>query len=203
MGETKDKIASVLSLDISAHSKVFLPAKEVRIPFQAAAQGCSATLIPVEACSSAPILQGASELGRLEFADNFDLICAIAVHLGIKRQDIMAGIRRAQHDIGRLRVWCYRHADPKRALYLVNAFAANDPESTFQVLVRVMDLLPAAAGNIVGILNLRTDRLPSTVQWISVLRDGALQQFRQLFVIGDHSRIVQRRLPGVRAIKAA
>lgn len=203
MGETEDKIASVLSLDISAHSKVFLPAKEDRVPFQAAAQRCGATLIPVEARSSGPILQSAPELGRLEFADNFDLACAIAVHLGIKRQNIIEGIRRAQHDIGRLRVWCYRHANPERALYLVNAFAANDPESTFQVLAKVRVLLPAAAGNIVGILNLRADRLPRTVQWISVLRDGALQQFRRLFVVGDHSRVVQRRLPGVRLIKAA
>jgi poly-gamma-glutamate synthase PgsB/CapB len=202
MGETEDQIASVLSLDIYEHSRVFLPAKEDRVPFQAVAQRCGATLIPVEARSSEPILQSEPELGRLEFADNFDLVYAIAVHLGIRRQHIIEGIRRAQHDIGRLRVWRYRHADPERAVYLVNAFAANDPESTFQVLAKVMDLLPAAAGNVVGILNLRADRLPRTVQWISVLRDGALQQFRRLFVVGDHSRVVQRRLPGVCAIKA-
>jgi gamma-polyglutamate synthase len=202
MGATEDKIASVLSLDICAHSTVFLPAGEIRPMFSAAAEGCNATLIPVETGGSAPLLQSASGSNRLEFADNLDLVCAVATHLGIKRQSIIEGIRKARHDVGRLKVWRYRPADQTRDLYLVNAFAANDPESTFQVLDKVMAMLPTASGNVFGILNLRADRPARTVQWIAALKDEAPRGFQQLFVVGGHARVFQRQLPRARVLKA-
>jgi poly-gamma-glutamate synthase PgsB/CapB len=201
MGETEDAIASVLSLDICSRSTVFLPEKNIHASFRAEAERCHANLIPVKAGSSSPLLHSAPDLGRIEFPENLDLAYAVSAYFGISEQKIIEGIRKAQHDVGRLGVWVYRPSDRQQTCYLVNAFAANDPESTFQVLSRVTDMLPSASGNIIGILNVRPDRLPRTVQWISVLRDGGVDRFRQLFVTGDHAGIVKRRLPGARALK--
>jgi poly-gamma-glutamate synthase PgsB/CapB len=201
MGETEDAIASVLSLDICPDSTVFLPEANKYASFRAEAERCNANLIPVKAGSSSPLLSSAPDLGRIEFSENLDLIYAVSAHFGIGEQQIIEGVRKAQRDVGRLGVWVYHPGDQKQTCYLVNAFAANDPESTFRVLSRVTDMLPAVSGNIIGILNVRPDRLPRTAQWISVLKNGGLRRFRQLFVTGDQAGIVKRRLPGARALK--
>jgi poly-gamma-glutamate synthase PgsB/CapB len=202
MGETEDEIASVLCLDICEQSTVFVPEHGNRTAFRAEAARRGARLLAVPAGSSTSLLAEAPDLGRLEFAENLELVEAVATHLGVRRDQIIAGIRNARHDVGRLKIWRYHPGHDSRTCYLVNAFAANDPESTLQVLNKVAETIPSAAGNIVGILNLRSDRLPRTLQWISALRDGALNLFQRLFVTGDCSAYVRRRLPGAQALKA-
>jgi poly-gamma-glutamate synthase PgsB/CapB len=201
MGETEDEIASVLSLDICAQSTAFVPEREDRESFRAEALRCNAALTRIASGASAWLRLDAPDLDRLEFTDTLDLVCAVANHLGISREKIIAGIRNAHHDIGRLRVWRYHPGSSTQTCYLVNAFAANDPESTFKVLARVTETVPAAAGGIIGILNLRADRLPRTVQWMAALKNGGLNRFNRLFVTGDHAGIVRRRVPGVRVLK--
>ena len=202
MGGTAGQIASVLSLDICARSAVFLPAKEDRAEFRAEAQNRGATVTSVGAGASSSLLKDAPGLRELEFEENLDLVCAIATHLGVGRLAILEGIRNARHDIGRLRIWRYDAPEPKRTLFLVNAFAANDPESTLQVLDKVAGMLPTESGKVVGVLNLRADRAARTMQWISALKGGGLQRFSKLYVTGDYPRAVQRRLPGTLVLKA-
>jgi gamma-polyglutamate synthase len=202
MGKTEAQIASVLSLDIGRRSRVFLPAVEDCASFRAEALRCEAELIPVRVGSAAGILEGDPASGRSEFADNLDLVCAIASHLGLDRKDIIAGIRKAKHDIGRMKVWRHQPAGSDRTFFLVNAFAANDPESTLQVLAKVRDSLPGPSGPVVGVFNLRADRLPRTLQWISALRDGALRHFSRIYLVGDHTPAIRRRLPEARGIRS-
>jgi poly-gamma-glutamate synthase PgsB/CapB len=202
MGETETKIASVLALDICPRSTVFLPGKEDCAPFRAEAQHCGAEVIPVAPGSSASILQEAAGVNTLEFPDNLDLACAVAEHLGVRREIILEGVRKAQHDIGRLKVWVHHATDPERTCYMVNAFAANDPESTIQVLAKVTEMIPAVSQNTIGVLNLRADRLPRTLQWISALNSGMSHHFKKLYLVGDHSHIIRRRLPEAYPLQA-
>ena len=197
MGETEDEIASVISLGICRGSEVFLPAGENRPAFRAEAQRCGAKLVAVAPGSSVTMLRFAPDVSRLEFRENLDLAVAVGTRFGIGPPKIIEGIRKARQDIGRLRVWTYRHAGCGSALYLVNAFAANDPDSTFQVLHMVAEALPSAAENIIGVLNLRSDRVPRTVQWLAFLKQGHFQRFRQLFVTGGSCGWFRRKLPGV------
>ncbi len=201
MGETEAQIASVLSLDICRRSQVFLPAREDCASFRAEASRCDAVLMPVQSGSSAKLLREAHDLSRVEFSDNLDLVCAIAGHLGVDPQDIIAGIRKAKHDIGRLGLWRYRPADSDSTFFLASAFAANDPESTLKVLAKVAGMVPAPPAGIVGVFNLRADRLPRTMQWLSILRGGARSRFGKLYLVGDHTHAIRRLLPGARALK--
>ncbi len=196
MGETEDQIASVLSLAVCPRSTVFLPEAENRTSVRAEADRYHATVMPVAVGVAAPLLQNSPDLARREFAGNLDLVFAVANHFGIPEPVIISGIRRAQHDIGGLRIWSLPPGITPSGCYLVNAFAANDPESTFQALAQVTESYPQAAGNIIGILNLRADRAPRTLQWIAALKNGALRRFRRLFVTGGHAAAVRRRLPG-------
>ncbi len=120
---------------------------------------------------------------------------AVASRLGIDPRIVGEGIRKAQHDVGRLKILLYRKADPDRACYFVNAFAANDPESTLRVLGKAINIAPAAAGNIIGVLNLRADRLARTMQWINVLRGETSLRFKKLYIVGEHTGAIRRRLP--------
>jgi poly-gamma-glutamate synthase PgsB/CapB len=202
MGETENGIASVLSLDICPGSAVFLPAHEAYPSFRAEAERCGATLTLVAGGFAADFLQKPADLSGLEFSENLDLVCAVVKHLGIRAPAILEGIRKTQHDVGRLRLWRYHPGGSEHTVYLVNAFAANDPASTWQVLGKITAAIPDAAGNVVGVFNLRADRLPRTLQWISVLRDGAQRPFKKVYLVGDHSRVIRRRLPEAHAIRS-
>jgi poly-gamma-glutamate synthase PgsB/CapB len=200
MGETESGIASVLALDICPGSTTFLPRHELCPAFRAEAQRCGAALSPVAGGFASDFLQNPADPAGLEFGENLDLVCAIAAHLGIRPAVVTEGIRNARHDIGRVRVSRYLRSDGSAPIYLVNAFAANDPASTLQVLEKVAAAHPEAAGNVVGVFNLRKDRLPRTLQWISVLNEKRDRPFRKIYLVGDHTSVIRRRLPGAHAI---
>ncbi len=201
MGETEEEIASVLSLDICPKSTVFVPEKDNRPSFRAEAARCGASLVPVQRDASAGLLESAPDLSGFEFQGDLDLVYAVANHLGINGAKVVDGIRKAQHDIGKLDVRVYRPDEAAQPLYLINAFAANDPESTFEALSKVAGIVPEAAGNLIGILNLRADRARRSLQWISVLRAGAARRFRRLFVTGGHAALVCRGVPEARLLR--
>ena len=197
MGKTEAQIASVLGLAICPGAAVFLPEAAVRDCFQGEARRCGATLVPVAPGAAAAILEQAPGLARQEFAANLDLVFAVASHFGIAATTILEGLRKAQHDIGGLKIWRFSPDAAHPPWLLINAFAANDPESTFQVMSRVSEIFPQAGSGMTGILNLRADRAARTLQWIEALKQGGLGRFRRLYVTGGHARVVRRRLPGV------
>jgi poly-gamma-glutamate synthase PgsB/CapB len=202
MGETEDEIASVLSLDICRDAEVYLPEAEARESFRAECRRCRASLHEVPGSASRTILQGEAGPGAFEFEQNIDLACAVAIRLGVDVKTIREGIRRVRYDIGGLRVWRYRPEDSGGTCYLVNAFAANDPQSTMELLSKVTPALSPPPGGVIGILNLREDRPARTLQWVSFLREGALDNFGRLFVAGRDASVARRRLPGALPLRS-
>jgi len=103
MGGTEDEIASVLSLGFTPGATVFVPEKENRQGFVAAAEELHGELIEVTGRSA----------GSADFPENLDLAWAVGRHLGISEEVIAAGIRDATADAGAVRVWEQRPAiDP-------------------------------------------------------------------------------------------
>jgi poly-gamma-glutamate synthase PgsB/CapB len=201
MGDSAEDIASVLGLDVPPKSTVFVPEQAPYSPFVDAVGDSGGTLFKVARGVAAPLCEMAPDLAKREFLDNLDIAYSVARHLNIDHRIILKGILKAQHDIGRLKVWIARSADRERSFYLVNAFAANDPESTFQILSKVLELLPAASDKVIGVLNLRADRLPRTLQWIKALKHDAMRRFSRLYVTGGHCSMLRRRLPYVEILR--
>ncbi len=197
MGGTAENIASVLSLGIPPDSVVFVPEQALQRPFSEAADLTGSMLLTVTPGIASHLLQTAPDLARREFPENLDLAYALARHLKISDDTILSGILKAQFDIGKLRVWRARYKDRDACFYLANAFAANDPSSTLQILSKLLESLPGSTDRVTGILNLRADRLPRTLQWIAALRAGALSRFSRLYVVGDGCGMVRRQLPDV------
>ncbi len=203
MGESEDEIASVIGLDIAPNAIAFVPEQACLPPIEAAVHRSGGSLVRITPGSAAPFLDPAPDALRKEFGANLDLVCAIARHLKIDRETALRGILKTSHDVGRLRVWAASRDGGSGTIYLVNAFAANDPESTMEILSMVLETVPEASDKVVGVLNVRADRLSRTLQWIEILKRGASGRFCRLFVIGDHGSLVRRRVAGVEVLRGS
>jgi hypothetical protein len=158
-------------------------------------------LIIVEEGISSPLLQDAPELKRKEFPDNLDLVYALGKHLHIDQKVILNGIRQAKFDIGKFKIWKYRSPETQKTCYCVNGFAANDPESTVQVITKVIEILPPTATSLIGLLSLRSDRGDRTKQWLKFLSSGAFEGFSRIYVTGAHAKIAGRKLKSASILK--
>ena len=190
MGNTREGVASVISLDVPSGSRVFVPEHECLPAFREAMRENGAELVEVPAETATGY-----EVRDTDFPENLHLVFAAARSLGLDDEMILKGIRHARQDIGALQIWRYELPGLKNACVAVNAFAANDPESTLLVQRQVMTGLGDDAGQCIGLMNLRADRGDRTIQWAEALADGALREFSRLYLCGLHAPALARRLP--------
>lgn len=202
MGETKEEIAAVYSQDISEKAKVFILEKDNHPLFASTVAKAGGELFPVRQGMPSPLVRLAPELKRRGFNDNLDLVCALAEHLGIDQRAVISGIRKVRQDIGELRIWKYRSRKTNKTCYFANGFAANDPESTLEVIRRVKEELPGTSEKLIGLLSLRSDRADRTAQWIEALASNRFDGLSTIYVTGAHSRIFQRKLKTAKVLKS-
>jgi gamma-polyglutamate synthase len=202
MGNTPGEIAAVFCLDIPEKATVFALEGECRAPIEARVRDAAGKLLRVPSGFSSRLQCLAPESARMEFVDNLDLVCALAKHLGIAESTVCNGITRSRPDIGKLRVWKYQDGDAAKSCYLVNGFAANDPESSLQVVRMVKNRLPDAARQWAGLLSLRADRADRTAQWIEALRGGMFDCLSRIYVTGAHSGIVARTVRSAHVLRS-
>ena len=198
MGEKEEDIARILHLDFADGAEVYVPQEHQRYldPKTFQARSLRLTLVP-----RTPVLSPAdpkSALPRGEFSENLDLVAAVARRLNIDDAVIVRGIQNAIYDIGRFKIWNLK-LNGKR-IFVVNAFAANDPDSTMKVLEKAHEILAGKAGVYTGLLNLRADRPDRTVQWIDALNSGMAKEFVQIYVLGGHANVVKRKVDTTRTI---
>lgn len=201
MGKEKEEIAKVFTLDISQKAKVFIPEKENRPLFWDAVKTTNGELVCVQEGISTPLQRFAPELKQKQFSENIDLVYALGKHLNIDQKVILAGLKNVKHDIGAFKIWKYRSQKVQKTFYFVNGFAANDPESTLQVLSKVKEILPSASDKLIGLLSLRSDRGDRTIQWTEALKKGAINWFNRTYVTGTHARIVKQKLKRINILK--
>ena len=194
MGHTEDEIGGVLALDIPEGAKVFIPESEIRPAFHEAAYRMRAEIMPVQAGISAKLSGHDSEIMCQDFLENLDLTYTVATHLGIGKVDIARGIRNTEKDIGALSVWRIKSIKSDKFIYAINAFAANEPESTNEIISIVENALTDASSEKIGIVNMRSDRGDRTQQWMEALNTHFGSHFCKLYYVGSQSRILQRRL---------
>ncbi len=168
--------------------RAFLPEAEWEQAFQELVTRGGGEVVRVPEGVSRPP-QGCGEFGA-----NLDLVWAAARVLGVKEEVIREGIRKAQGDVGTLKGWRYFHDQTPDSWLLVNAFAANDPESTMGIHRRLLESQRLGPEACIGLLSLRSDRGDRSLQWAEALEAGALVGFRRLFVAGLHARALRYRL---------
>jgi gamma-polyglutamate synthase len=185
LGSTRSSVAEVLALDVPPGAQVLVPAAECEAEFRRRVAAAGASLIEVPA----RVRDGSSALST-----NEELVRAAAERLGVGAAAIQRGIAEARYDSGALRVWRVQEDRPGAGCLLINAFAANDPESTALVYDSTMASLDVPAERCIGLLNLRADRADRTLQWLHALAGGMAEQFGQIIICGDHAFAASRRL---------
>ncbi len=128
--------------------------------------------------------------GHYEWPINAALALAVCCHAGASRERALEGMRSVRPDVGALSAW--RWGGATRSWIAVNAFAANDPQSTREAL-RVARERWAPRSACIGLLNLRRDRGDRTMQWIDALEHEEIA-LDGLIIVGHLPWIVRRRL---------
>ena len=109
-------------------------------------------------------LQG---FNHIEHPENLALSLAVCESLGIPRDQALAGMRKAQPDPGALRVW--QLESQGRRFAFVNAFAANDPQSTKTIWHMIKDHPGLSYDHVCAFLNTRSDRISRTGQLLDLI----------------------------------
>jgi len=124
----------------------------------------------------------------IEHRENVALSLAICEHLEVDRKTALKGMYQAIPDSGALR--CFHVEAFKKQMFFYNAFAANDPDSTYMVWQKVRDEIGIEGTRII-LLNTRQDRLDRARQ----LADMAARKFTDeidfLFLIGQSTEVVE------------
>ncbi|MCX6134511.1 MAG: poly-gamma-glutamate synthase PgsB [Ignavibacteriales bacterium] len=187
MGETGPEIASVFTKALPRGSSVYVP-EEYAPLFLSSQEGPIVVRV-------LPVAKENTRLGATEFAENMDLVTAVSKDLGVADEVLARGMENVPYDIGKLRIW--KHKVSGKTVFLVNAFAANDPDSTMIIYDQVARALSAAPSSFSGLLNLRHDRADRTIQWIESLHEGAASRFKRIYAIDGHANVLRRNIHSV------
>ncbi len=196
LGKTKNEIAYAFALAIPEKSTVIIPEEEFYPVFEQRAKKANAKLILVP--QNLRIVRNAieEESPVHEFEQNFRIAMAVAKFLGKDQKKAYRAAKRTSPDFGSLKVWQADVDSPLRGWSFVSAFAANDPESTWDVLVKLESRGLFKGKKRIGLINLRKDRGGRTMQWFGALQGKEANGFDRLFFVGDHAHALRNKLRG-------
>jgi len=194
MGRSKEEIARCFAFSIPENTAVFIGGGGYFPLFDEAARKRNSKVIKVDKESFRENFEPQKNFLPLEFEENIRLALAVAEFLGVEKETALRGLKKAIPDFGSLKVWIRDFGSPPRKIFLVSAFAANDPESTRAVLTSVREKISIEKRKVIALLNLRKDRGDRTVQWMEALKAGAFPEFEKIFLNGDHSYVLKRKL---------
>lgn len=120
----------------------------------------------------------------VEHPENVALACKVCELAGVERESALAGMYTATPDLGALHI--VHLAFYAKEIDFVNAFAANDPDSTLVIWERVLNLFPGERQHVV-ILNCREDRPQRSVALGEVL--PRLKGIHRILLTGSGTRM--------------
>lgn len=122
--------------------------------------------------------------------ENLALALAVCEHIGIPRQVALRGMIELPREVGSFRI-VHFVVEGKRLVF-VNAFAANDPQST-QILLEKALLCLGQNLPIIGLFNHRRDRFFRARMFADFVKGAG---FARVFLIGDRLPRSRRLFPG-------
>jgi len=193
MGETRDEIAACMAAAFPRNGIVVIPEEEVLPIFTERAAALGTKLVVARKDR-----EGAADPGtRAEagvFAKNLRLAVEVARVLGVDDAPARRGMSVSKPDFGSLRAWDAPDGGSGRPMGFINAFAANDPDSTQEALAGILEDPGFSGRTVLGLLNLRWDRGDRTLQWARSFEEGAFDVFERVAIIGGPARAFVRRV---------
>jgi len=199
IGKSKDEIARCFASVIPEKSTVFIPEEEFYPVFQMKAEkaGTKLLLVPPGLSNNIP---------ASEFEQNFRLALAVVEFLGKDRDKAYLAAVQATPDFGGLKIWKAKKDSSVTGWHFVSIFAANDPETTKDVLVKLEKRGLFKGKKRIGLLNMRKDRGGRTMQWFNALQEDEALTFDRLVFVGEHAlamkdKLQQRIKPEITVLK--
>jgi poly-gamma-glutamate synthase PgsB/CapB len=193
-GGSLPEIAELFRNDIHPGSTVVIPEKEINEFIVNGIRKNGARLVTAPAGSSRE-LHLDDRISSVQFGANLEAVIAASRLQGIPDATIRQGICDTRLDIGQLGIF-RKHLDGRK-IWFVNAFAANDPVSTRQVIERTFHILDGETNSrpeSMGLIALRPDRGERSHQWLDYLCTEGSDLFSQIYVSGIHSHIFTKKL---------
>jgi gamma-polyglutamate synthase len=194
VGESLREISELFINDIFPGSKVIVSEDEMNEFIHRGIKQKKAQLIVAQPGTGEQLRQSGT-VSVKQLNSNLALIIAAAHLQGIPDNTILQGILDTHLDIGQTDI--FRHVHIDRKIWLVNAFAANDPVSTVQIIQLTNALLTpemTSPPEIVGLIALRSDRGERSRQWLNYLKGDGKDLFSRTYVTGAHSHIFKNKL---------
>lgn len=186
MGRTLPEIAGVLAETIPAGQHVFTAENIITGIVQEHADKRHAVMhVTTEDGVSTDEMKGFT---YIEHRENVALALSVCQHLGIDRQAALAGMYSATPDAGVLRRFTVEGFGKRLTFY--NAFAANDPDSTYLVWKRLRDETGFEGTRIV-LLNTRQDRMDRARQLAELAGKRLHADMDYLMLIGQSTEVVK------------
>jgi poly-gamma-glutamate synthase PgsB/CapB len=186
MGRTKRQAAASLAAVIPPGATVFVPETEFYPEFGRAAERVGSNIVKVRSSQARDAQTPHTPPASGSFPEDVDIVLAVARHLGLPEDTARRGMARARSDFGSLKAWEAPLGRSAVPWLLVNAFAANEPESTGLVIERLRGGLSLSGRPLLGILNFRDDRGDRTRQWVEAMDRGFFSGFKKIYLIGAH-----------------
>lgn len=186
MGHTLDEIAETLGRTIPDHEHLFTSENVIPGTLQKMAEKKNTVIHFAD-----PESVGMDEMRGfryIEHRENVALALDVCRHLHIDRQTALRGMYKAIPDAGVLMVYRVEAFAKKMVFY--NAFAANDPDSTFLVWKKITNEIGMEGKRIV-LLNTRQDRLYRAEQLAEMVARKLGKEIDYLALIGQSTDVVE------------
>jgi gamma-polyglutamate synthase len=186
MGHTLPEIADTLGRTIPKNEHLFSSESIIRdrLAGMASRRNAITHFIDQDEVS----LSEMNGFSYIEHRENVALALAICLFLGVDRQTALKGMYDAVPDAGMLRRFRVEAFQKKMIFY--NAFAANDPDSTYMIWQKIRDEIGFEGLKIV-LLNTRHDRLDRARQLAEMSAKKLGNELDYLILIGQSTEVVE------------
>lgn len=156
MGPEEEDVALALAGSVPVRGRLFTAERKLLDVFRHAVRDRGSELEPVGADAVAKIDDALLNRFRYsEHAENVALALSVCEHLGVTRETAIEGMVALPPEAGAMRVLHVRYFE--RDIVFVNAFAANDPESTSRIWEKMVERHGEGRRRI-ALINCRADR---------------------------------------------
>ncbi len=186
MGHTIEEIAETLGRTIPRNEQLFTSENVIPglLKKMADKRNTTCHFISPETVS----FEEMSGFRYIEHRENVSLALAVCQHLNIDRETALKGMYQAIPDAGALMVFRVKAFEKQMVFY--NAFAANDPDSTFLVWKKIRDEIGLEGSRII-LLNTRQDRLYRAQQLAAMVAEKLQNEMDYLMLIGQSTDVVE------------
>jgi len=188
IGPELDDMAEALKLTIPQNGILVTAEKNYLPVFQKQADKLNTKVIMVNPDDiSSKIIE---KFNYMNFKENISIALQVNKLLGVKEEIALKGILKAAPDPGALKI--YKLSKENNTLFFVNAFAANDKNSTLLIWENINKRSDLKKLPKIGIINSREDRVLRDIQFAHLLAKEII--LSKIILVGPLSKLVERTL---------